>query len=320
MDTIKLVTTELIAAQAEFGKQYTSYWPIFEHNSIDLNCKLKTERNMSMWFWKNDNRGRGVMIISSADKKDDIAEIQNRISLQHFDGMSFPLQISPAKFKDAGTYTCTMDTITLVTIELITTQVTAIPSHPLAEGDNVCLTCSVSHVSNASRLVWMDNGRGILVKEETFNLPGEGNSSLSLFIPKIGQHNRRWTCLVFKGTMLKIHILYTLEVNEQNKNAYLNYILIPIILVFLLCLMVTIMSCLRKITEPAYEEQRTPNLININSNSEPNTGEIHYASIVFQKRNPGPRPDVQSNLQPSEHNRGASDGNESPIIYGTVIK
>ncbi|XP_072369039.1 uncharacterized protein [Scyliorhinus torazame] len=285
-----------------FGKQYTSYWPIFDHGLIDLSCKSKSKQNVSTWYWRNDSQIARIRLVSSADKKDERntnnLDIQNRIRLKNFDGMSFPLQISPAQFEDAGNYECTMDTMHLVKIELITMQVSAIPSHPLTEGDSVSLACSISQVSNSTRLVWMDNGRNILVKEKTFNLSGEGKYSLSLFIPKIGQHNRRWTCLVFNRSMLKIHIVYRLAVNERNKNADLNYIFIPVVWV-LLCLSALIMSCLRKINSTATDDRREITFRNIISNSEQNSEEIHYASVIFQQRSPDPALDEQSDLQSS---------------------
>ncbi|XP_067899147.1 uncharacterized protein [Heterodontus francisci] len=322
--TVLSVPIELHFSMSEFGRQYTSYWPIFGYNSLNLNCKCKSKCNVSVWYRKNVNPPIRWKIISSADKKEqrntNILEIQNRIILKHFDGMSFPLQIYPAQFEDAGTYRCTMDTRDLVTIELITTKVSAIPSHSLSDGDSVSLTCSVSHVNTPTRLVWMNNGRKILVKEKTFNSPGEGNNSLSLFIQKIGQHNRNWTCLVFNGTMLKIYIAYKLEVIGRNKIAYLNYVLVFVVLVLLLCIIATIMSYFRRINEPANKDQREPNFSNIIPDSEPNTEEIHYASVIFQKRKPDSTLDEQSNLQPSDANRGSSDGSESFVVYGTVIK
>ncbi|XP_078087685.1 uncharacterized protein LOC144505454 [Mustelus asterias] len=212
-----------------------------------------------------------------------------------------------------------MDTMELVTVELITIQVTASPSHPLTEGDSVSLTCSVSHISTATRLVWMDNGRNILVKEKTFNLSDEGNNSLSLFILNIGQHNRGWSCLVFNRTMLKYYLVYRLEVNEQNKNAYLKYILISLICLPLLSIIALITNHFAKINAPANDDQRGTTFSN-NSNSELNIEEIHYASVIFRQRGPGLTLDEQSDLQPSVDIRDAADGNDSSVIYGTVIK
>ncbi|XP_067851892.1 uncharacterized protein [Heptranchias perlo] len=273
--TVLTVYIELYFSMSEFGKEYTSYWPIFSHNSLHLNCKSKAEYNVSVWYWKKHNH-RTRRKVMSADRKEQrntiILNYQNRISPPHFDGRSFPLQISPAQFEDAGTYRCSMNTGILVTIELITIKVTANPSHSLVEGDNVILTCSASHVIGATRLVWMENDRKILVKEKTFNPSGEGNHSLLLFIQEIGQNNRKWTCLVFNGTMPKIYITYQLEVNERNKIAYLNYILISVALVLLLCIIAAIMR--RRINEP------------------------------------GPTQDEQCNLQLSDANQRASDGNE----------
>ncbi|XP_048399729.1 uncharacterized protein LOC125458483 [Stegostoma tigrinum] len=316
------VPIELTFSTSDFGRQYTSYWPIFENNSLNLNCRCKLKYNVSMWILEIYNQIR-IKIIST-DNKDkgnaSTSKIQNRVILRHFDGMSFPLQIFPLQFEDAGTYTCTMDTMEAVKIKLITSQVKAVPSCPLTVGDNVELKCSVSHVCNATRLAWMDNDRKVLVKEKHFNLSGEANSSLSLLIPKIGQHNRSWTCLVFNGTMLKFHITHKLAVNEKYHFAFLNYILILATLVLLPCFIVAVIRCLRMINEPANECQSEHDFGHAISNSESIAEEIHYASVIFQKMRPGHTLNEQSDVQPSEEVRGASDGNEPSVIYSTIVK
>ncbi|XP_020383291.1 uncharacterized protein LOC109927710 [Rhincodon typus] len=320
--TVHSVPIELTFSTSDFGRRYTSYWPIFENNSLNLNCRCKSKYNESMWILEIYNHIR-INIIST-DNKDkgnaSISKIQNRVILKQFDGMSFPLQIFPVQFEDAGTYTCTMDTMEAVKIKLITSQVTVVPSCPLTVGDNVELKCSVSHVCNATRLAWMDNDRKVLVKEKHFNLSGEANNSLSLLIPKIGQHNRSWTCLVFNGTMLKFHITHKLAINEKNQFVFLNYILIFATLVLLPCFIVAVIRCLRMINEPANECQSEHDFGDAISNSESVAEEIHYASVIFQKMSPGHTLNEHSDVQPSEEIRGASDGNESSVIYSAIVK
>ncbi|GCC21925.1 hypothetical protein chiPu_0000308 [Chiloscyllium punctatum] len=317
--TVHSVPIELTFSPSDFGRQYTSYWPILDNNSLNLNCRCKLQYNLSMWTLEIYNQRRIKVTSSKGKRNASISKIQNRVVQQHFNGMSFPLQVFPVQFEDAGTYTCTMDTLEAVKIKLITIQVTVVPSCPLTEGDNVELQCSVSHVWSATRLAWMDNGRKVLVKEKRFNFSSEVNNSLSLFIPKIGQQNRSWTCLVFNGTMLKFHIMHKLAVNEKNQFAYLNYIIIFATLVLLPCFIAAIMRYFRMINGPANECQSEPDFGHEISNSEPIAEEIHYASVIFQKMRPGHTLNEQSDDQPSEEIPGTSDGNESSIIYSTIV-
>ncbi|XP_038652084.1 uncharacterized protein LOC119965405 isoform X2 [Scyliorhinus canicula] len=184
--TVLSIPITLYLSPSEFGKEYTSYWPIFDHGLIDLSCKSKSKQNVSTWYWRNNSQITGIRLVSSADKKDERninnLDIQNRISLKNFDGMSFPLQISPAQFEDAGNYQCTMDTMHLVKIELITIQVSAIPSHPLTEGDSVSLACSISHVRNQQgSFGWIMAGIFLLKKKHLISLDRERTVCHCLF-------------------------------------------------------------------------------------------------------------------------------------------
>ncbi|XP_051871323.1 uncharacterized protein LOC127570087 isoform X2 [Pristis pectinata] len=284
--TVLTVDIELYLSLSIFGKEYTSFLPIFGDNPLYLNCKVDSNYNHSAWHWKSYNDGKQRRVMSSDDKRQrdtSIPELWNRISLQDSDGRSFPLQISPAEFEDAGNYTCTMDTAKVVTVELMTTKLTVIPSRPLAEGESVTLTCSVSHLREATRLIWMETGRKSFVKEKTFDALGEGNFSLSLFIQKIGQHNRRWTCLVFNRKMPRIFITIQLDDNEQDKIAYFNLILIAVVPV-LLCLIAAMITYQRRIHKPVNEDQREPEGSQTIPNSERCTEEMHYAAVRYQKR------------------------------------
>ncbi|XP_072923467.1 uncharacterized protein [Hemitrygon akajei] len=326
---------EIFITEANYGKAYTNFWPIFGNNPLYLNCKTEN-RNQSTWYWKKYNHEKRRRVMSSDDKgqRDSTLtpEFRNRIRLQEFDGMSFPLQICPAEFEDAGNYTCTVETLEFVTVELITTKMTVIPSHPVVEGDDVTLTCSISHIREATRLIWMETGRKSFVKEKTFNPPEKGNISLSVFIQKVGQHNRKWSCLVFNREVPRIFITIQLEINEKSEAAYLKLILIPVVLV-LLCLIAVMITYHRRVHKPVKDVQREPvqrkpctaeieyaavsfqnRPVNENqrqpedyqkiSDSEPYQNEIHYAAIRFQKR--------------SEST--CSDGDGSSAIFGTITQ
>ncbi|XP_078267309.1 vascular cell adhesion protein 1-like isoform X2 [Rhinoraja longicauda] len=276
--TVLTVDVELYLSQSNYGLESTSYWPILGDNSLSLNCDCGRSCNQSAWYWKQYNEAAQGRKISSVNTN------WNRIRLPHFNGMRFPLQISPIKFEDAGNYTCTMDTAKVTTVELITTKVTVFPSHPLAEENHVTLTCSVSRIREATRLIWMETGGKSFAIEKTFNSTREGNNSLSLFIPKIGHHNRRWTCLVFNRQMPRFFTTIQLDVTEPVKMTYLSHIVIPMVLALLLCLVA--------------------------------------AMIIYHSRihKPGQNQSEQSNQQPSDARQWASGGEETSVIYGTVIQ
>ncbi|XP_072923468.1 uncharacterized protein [Hemitrygon akajei] len=308
--TVLTVDIELYISLSNYGKAYTNFWPIFGNNPLYLNCKTEN-RNQSTWYWKKYNHEKRRRVMSSDDKgqRDSTLtpEFRNRIRLQEFDGMSFPLQICPAEFEDAGNYTCTVETLEFVTVELITTKMTVIPSHPVVEGDDVTLTCSISHIREATRLIWMETGRKSFVKEKTFNPPEKGNISLSVFIQKVGQHNRKWSCLVFNREVPRIFITIQLEINEKSEAAYLKLILIPVVLV-LLCLIAVMITYHRRVHKPVKDVQREP------VQRKPCTAEIEYAAVSFQNR-----PVNENQRQPEDYQKiSDSEPYQNEIHYAAI--
>ncbi|XP_072120625.1 uncharacterized protein [Mobula birostris] len=308
--TVLTVDIELHIVLSNYGKEYTNFWPIFGNNPLYLNCKGEN-RNQSTWYWKkyNHEKRRRVMSSDVKGRRETTLtpELWNRIKLQEFDGTSFPLQISPAEFEDAGTYICTMETVEFVKVELITTKMTAIPPHRLAEGDDVTLTCSISHTREATRLIWMETGRKSFVKEKTLNPREEGNISLSVFIQKVGPHNRKWTCLVFNRKVPRIFITIQLEVNEKTEVAYLKLILIPVVLA-LLCFIAVMITYHTRVHKPVEDVQREP----IQRN--PCATEIEYAAVTFQNR-----PVNENQRQPEDHQTiSDSEPYQNEIRYAAI--
>ncbi|XP_072120626.1 uncharacterized protein [Mobula birostris] len=186
-------------------------------------------------------------------------------------------------------------------------KVTAIPPHRLAEGDDVTLTCSISHTREATRLIWMETGRKSFVKEKTLNPREEGNISLSVFIQKVGPHNRKWTCLVFNRKVPRIFITIQLEVNEKTEVAYLKLILIPVVLA-LLCFIAVMITYHTRVHKPVEDVQREP----IQRN--PCATEIEYAAVTFQNR-----PVNENQRQPEDHQTiSDSEPYQNEIRYAAI--
>ncbi|XP_032872513.1 CD276 antigen homolog [Amblyraja radiata] len=119
-----------------------------------------------------------------------------------YDGKDFNVRIVPVVFQDAGIYTCFLESIPFPTIDLITVKVTAEPSDAVTEGDNVTLTCSVSHDTGSMRLVWI-NGDGKRVGEKTLT---EEEKSLSLVIQKAGRGRGNWRCVLFDQDLPRLFV------------------------------------------------------------------------------------------------------------------
>ncbi|XP_032871828.1 CD276 antigen homolog [Amblyraja radiata] len=81
-------------------------------------------------------------------------------------------------------------------------KVTAEPSDAVTEGDNVTLTCSVSHDIGSMRLVWI-NGDGKRVGEKTVT---EEETSLSLVIQKAERGRGNWRCVLFHQDLPRLFV------------------------------------------------------------------------------------------------------------------
>ncbi|XP_060692899.1 uncharacterized protein LOC132823266 [Hemiscyllium ocellatum] len=128
---------------------------------------------------------------------------------------SISVQIAPVLFDDAGIYALIGDSVNYVTITLITVKVTVEPSDAVTEGDSVTLTCSVSNVTEAIRLAWI-NSDGKSVLEKTLTGQYEEEKSLSLIIQKADRCKWHWMCVLFDQNNPRVSIPYNLEITRRS--------------------------------------------------------------------------------------------------------
>ncbi|XP_032868261.1 uncharacterized protein LOC116966224 [Amblyraja radiata] len=192
---------------------YTLYRSSTGHSELHLVCSGSYGRNYAsaQWTW-SPRPLQQLKVIASAERSQPIitnvkgTNFVNRLvtSGKHFDGKDFNVRIVPVVFQDAGLYVCYLESNPFPTIDLITVKVTAEPSDAVTEGDNVTLTCSVSHVTGSMRLVWI-NGDGKRVGEKALT---EEEKSPSLVIQKAERGRGNWRCVLFHQHLPRLFVPY----------------------------------------------------------------------------------------------------------------
>ncbi|XP_032868285.1 uncharacterized protein LOC116966256 [Amblyraja radiata] len=192
---------------------YTLYRSSTGHSELHLVCSGSNGRNYSraQWTWTPHRHQQWKVIASAARSQPIIINVNgtnfvNRLvtSGKLYDGKDFNVRIVPVVFQDAGVYTCFLEQNRFPTIDLITVKVTAEPSDAVTEGDNVTLTCSVSHVIGSMRLVWI-NGDGKRVGEKALT---EEEKSPSLVIQKAERGRGNWRCVLFDQDLPRLFVPY----------------------------------------------------------------------------------------------------------------
>ncbi|KAJ8332344.1 hypothetical protein SKAU_G00426990 [Synaphobranchus kaupii] len=102
---------------------------------------------------------------------------RERFSSEVYDGVNFPLRISPLKFGDCG------------------------------RNQLVVLNCEISQVIGSVTLawLWMRGGRGELVKQEVLR-EGHPNRILNLTLLGLSEDQLHWACVVFTESMLRAQV------------------------------------------------------------------------------------------------------------------
>ncbi|XP_032885415.1 uncharacterized protein LOC116978404 [Amblyraja radiata] len=206
-----------------YKKEYTVYRSSTNHSELHLVCYNSREDSSTAMTWTSRRlQQQQQQVIASATHSQPInvkgADFGNRLvtSVKPFDGKDFSLRIVPVLFQDAGCYKCYLGKDTSVndagsspflTIDLITVKVTAEPSDAVTEGDNVTLTCSVSHVTESMKLVWI-NDDDKSVGEKTLTVE---EKSLSLVIQKTERGRGNWRCGLFHQHLPRLFVPYYQE-------------------------------------------------------------------------------------------------------------
>ncbi|XP_032885419.1 uncharacterized protein LOC116978408 [Amblyraja radiata] len=197
----------------------TLYRGATDHSELHLNCYLRNEHfTYAEWTWSSPLHQIQEKEIATASRYQLVhlnsTYFKNRMATTKtwFDGYDFTAKIVPVLFEDAGVYKCSMDSIRIVTFELITMKVTAEET----EGDTITLTCSVSHVTASMKLVWI-NGNDRYVGEKT--LTGD-EKSVRLTIQKADEDQWDWKCGVFYLDRPQLFIPFYLEPSGSGNSIY----------------------------------------------------------------------------------------------------
>ncbi|XP_078407247.1 uncharacterized protein LOC144686004 isoform X2 [Cetorhinus maximus] len=208
-----------------YGKSYTLYRSSTDHSELDLICYSYYDYNTAAWSWRSHHLPNQLKEIASASKHQPFnvnrTDFGNRLvpRATTFNGNNFSVRIVPVLFEDAGVYTCSLGSRKMVTIKLITVKVTTEPSDAVTEGDTVTLTCSVSDVTELTRLVWI-NSDGKTVVEKTLNGRNREEKSLKLIILKAERGRGKWFCVLLHENKPQVSAPYYLEPSGSRNDIY----------------------------------------------------------------------------------------------------
>ncbi|XP_048449375.1 uncharacterized protein LOC109937144 isoform X2 [Rhincodon typus] len=199
-------------------KMYTLYRSVTDHSELELICEVDSVLSKTKWTWSSPLKTQDNEIASSSKSKPvniNSTYFGSRLvrPVTSFTDRFFSIRIVPVQFEDAGVYRCSQGSDNHLTINLVTVKVTVEPSDAVTEGYTVTLICSVSHVTESVRLVWI-NSDGKIVAEKTFKEQKQERDSLQLVIQEFDKDGGNWTCILFNQNTPKVLIPYHLKYNE----------------------------------------------------------------------------------------------------------
>ncbi|XP_060692896.1 uncharacterized protein LOC132823261 isoform X2 [Hemiscyllium ocellatum] len=207
-------------------QSYTLYRSGTDRSELNLICYSSSYYyyDTAVWSWRSDaQHEEKIITFASRSQSLNINRIHfgNRLvpTTTRFDGKNFNVRIVPVLFEDAGVYTCSMQSNTIVTITLITVKVTVEPSDVETVGDSVTLICSVSDVTESMRLVWV-NSNGNIVEEKAFTVRNKEDKSLRLIVGKGDRGSGKWTCVLFHQNMPQVSVPYYMELHGNLNEAF----------------------------------------------------------------------------------------------------
>ncbi|XP_055498699.1 uncharacterized protein LOC129701498 [Leucoraja erinacea] len=219
-----------------YKTKYTVYRSSTDHSELHLVCyNSRGDSSTAMTWTSRRLQQQQQQVLASTTHSQSInvkgADFGNRLvtSVKPFDGKDFSLRIVPVFFQDARCYKCYLGKDTSVnevgvspflTIDLITVKVTAEPSDAVTEGDNVTLTCSVSHVTESMRLVWI-NGDDKSVGEKTLTVE---EKSQNLVIQKVERGRGNWRCGLFHQHLPRLLVPYYQEPSGKRLRVCSSYL------------------------------------------------------------------------------------------------
>nr|AGQ17915.1 obscurin-like protein [Ginglymostoma cirratum] len=231
------------------GKTYTLYRSVTDHSELKLICEVDSVEIGTKWTWSSHLTNEDKEIASIYKPK--LVNISGAYfgsrlvsPVTSFTDMFFSVRIVPVLFEDAGVYRCSQGSDNHVTINLVTVKVTAEPSDAVTEGNTVTLTCTVSHVTEPIRFVWI-NRDGKIVAETTLKEQKQEEESLQLVIQEFDRDSLNWTCILFHQNTPKVLIPYHLKYNEHYTFQHTKVVVFGSLALLLIIVLIVVLS-LRK--------------------------------------------------------------------------
>ncbi|XP_048399891.1 uncharacterized protein LOC125458550 isoform X2 [Stegostoma tigrinum] len=239
----------IVVNQNLLGKTYTLYRSVTGHSELKLICEVDSMEIETKWTWSSHltNEDKKIASISKSKLVNiNTADFGSRLvsPVTNFTGTFFSVWIVPVLFEDAGVYRCSQGSDNYLTINLLTVKITAEPSDAVTEGNTVHLTCSVSHVTEPIRLVWI-NSDGKIVAEKTLKEQKQQEDSLQLVIQEFDRDSWNWTCILFHQTNPKVLIPYRLKYNERYPFQHTEAVVFGSLGLLLIIILIVVLS-LRK--------------------------------------------------------------------------
>ncbi|XP_048459859.1 uncharacterized protein LOC109927663 isoform X2 [Rhincodon typus] len=239
---------------------YTLYRSVTDHSELELICEVDSVLIETKWTWSSPLKTQDKEIASSYKSKP--VNINNTCfgsrlvrPVTSFTDRFFSMRIVPVQFEDAGVYRCSQGSDKHLTINLVTVK--AELSDEETEGDSVPLTCSVSHVTESMRLVWI-NSDGKIVAEKTFKEQKQKEDNLQLIIQKFDRDRMNWTCILFHQNTPKVLIPYYLKFTKPYTVQPTDAIVFGslALLIIILVIILTLRRC-RRAGKQGSESQRS---------------------------------------------------------------
>ncbi|XP_064205796.1 uncharacterized protein LOC135262650 isoform X2 [Anguilla rostrata] len=145
----------------------------------------------------------------------DLEHFGNRSEVKSGSGNKFSLRISPLLWNDSGQYRCTLCNGNKLhkqcTYEIITVKVYSEPME-LTEGEDGSLVCAVSHVTESTRLLWIDTR-----SQQMFSGPEaqKHTGEFRLAVRNVTLAQNAWKCAVFHKDRLRALVPFTLTVKSR---------------------------------------------------------------------------------------------------------
>ncbi|KAJ8332332.1 hypothetical protein SKAU_G00426870 [Synaphobranchus kaupii] len=234
------VPKTLKVSRGTFGTHPTLYRGSFNSSEVVLICNSRDSYSKAYWFRVPLLSPDAILVTSAEKNKTGLISMEidrERFSFEVYDGVNFPLRISPLKFGDCGRYICYSEHNVMASITLVTIQVSTVPPGGPYRNQPAVLNCEISQVIGSVTLawLWMRGGRGELVKQEVLR-EGHPNRMLSLTLLGLSEDQLHWACVVFTESMLRAQVplhltLPTTPITEPQETGWSTETVVRVVIV-----------------------------------------------------------------------------------------